>query len=673
MGTAGEALRVLGGPAKVRHRDVRYPWAVFEVVARDGLARTGRLATAHGVVETPALLPVVHPERAEIPPRELASRFGVRAVMTNAYILYRGGRKDDAVARGVHAVLGFDGPVMTDSGAFQSHVYGDVAVGNAEIVEFQRAIGSDLGTMLDVFSEPEHSRSRAGADVDETLRRAAEAATVRGTMALVGAVQGGLHADERERCARELSKLDVAVAAIGGVVPLFESYRFRDLVRVIVASKRGLSPALPVHLFGAGHPMVFSLAVLLGCDLFDSASYVKYARDGRMMFPDGTRHAADLVESPCECPTCAAHPMSELRASPRLLAEHNLYVSLGEMRRVREAVRDGGVWELAEVRARAHPSLLDGLRELRRHVAWLERFEPVSRTRAVFYTGAETIHRPIFHRYRARLIERYRPPRRRALAMFPEGPRPFGRHRASAISRILSESNAHVLVKSAFGPVPIELDEMYPIGQALVPTELDLEVQEALEVFARHFIAGAGYEFGAMWEGDATLESLQAHDGRPGPADLDAWRVRAVADMQFGRGAADALFSNPLKIVKSRKTGRIRNVMSDGRHVVSMRAHDGLFTLKLAGARRLHAAFSPPSMRVIVDAETAPFYRAGANVFAKFVRGADPDLRPGDEVIVVDPADAIIATGQARMNAEELRSFRRGVAVRVREGVPLSP
>src|SRR3970282_1171259 len=118
----------------------------------------------------------------------------------------------------------FPGPIMTDSGAFQQHVYGDVDVSNREIVEYQARIGSDLVTMLDVFSEPEHTRSRASADVDETLTRAAEAAAVKaawpgGRVALVCAVQGGVHPEERSRCAQELSELEVDVAAIGGVVP----------------------------------------------------------------------------------------------------------------------------------------------------------------------------------------------------------------------------------------------------------------------------------------------------------------------------------------------------------------------------------------------------------------------------------------------------------------------
>src|SRR5947209_14108240 len=97
-------------------------------------------------------------------------------------------------------------------------------------------------------------------------------------MSLVGAVQGCLHPDLRERCARSVSSLDVAVCAIGGVVPLLETYRFRALVPVTIASKKGLDPSKPVHLFGPGHPPVFRLATLLGCALSASARYRKYAR-----------------------------------------------------------------------------------------------------------------------------------------------------------------------------------------------------------------------------------------------------------------------------------------------------------------------------------------------------------------------------------------------------------
>jgi 7-cyano-7-deazaguanine tRNA-ribosyltransferase len=644
---------------------------VFEVIDRDGLGRLGRLETRHGAVRTPALMPVINPNQILIPPAEMATRFRAEIVITNAYILYKEEATRQAVAeKGVHDLLQFTGPIMTDSGAFQQHVYGDVQVTNRDIVQFQGAIGSDLGTMLDVFSEPEHSWERASADVDETLTRAAEAASVKGEMALVGAVQGGVHPDVRTRCAQGLSKLAVDVAAIGGVVPLMETYRFRDLVRVIIASKQGLTPRLPVHLFGAGHPMVFALVALLGCDLFDSASYAKYARAGRMMFPDGTRHAEEIEYTSCECPACTSRTPEEMRKDERGIAEHNLWVSFAEIGRVRQAIKGGELWELAERRCRAHPSLLEGLKELRKHNEWLERFEPVSRHTALMYTGPETIHRPILYRFRARLQSRYSSPRPRTLVMFPEAAKPYGLHYASAMEKVQEVCNAHFLVKSAFGPVPIELDEMYPISQSLVPQQLDLEVVEAMEVWARQFIVGAGYEFGVVWEGDPTLASLEPRREAREPIDWDVERVRATADMQFGRGAADALLAGKVELVTSKRTGRIRNVIVDGRHVLSMRAHDGMFSLRAEGGKLLHAGLPAPSLRVVVETETAEFNRQGKNVFAKFVGEADSDLRPGDEVLVVDREDRLAAVGQALLNPEEMIAFERGLAVKVREGLP---
>ena len=402
---------------------------MFEIIDRDGLARLGRLETRHGSVQTPALLPVINPNNIVIPPAEMVNRFGAEIVITNAYILHRS-RRNGSTEEDVHMRLAYQGPIMTDSGAYQQHVYGDVKTSNEEIVRYQASIGSDLVTMLDVFSEPHHSRLEAATGVDETLRRAAEAASIREELgkdafALVGAVQGGVHPEERTRCAVELSKLGVDVAAIGGVVPLMESYRFRDLVQVIVASRQGLSPRLPVHLFGAGHPMLFALAALLGCDLFDSASYVKYARAGRMMFVDGTRHASELAYRTCECRSCTEHTPRELEKDEGAIASHNLAVSFAEIDRVRQAIKAGDLWELVERRCRAHPALLDGLKELRRHAAWLERFEPISRHSALFYTGPETVYRPILHRFRTRVQERYSPPRHRTLVMFGEGAKPY--------------------------------------------------------------------------------------------------------------------------------------------------------------------------------------------------------------------------------------------------------
>jgi len=641
---------------------------VFELKDRDGLGRAGTIETKRGRVTTPNLAPVLHPIVHEITAKEMKDRFGAEIVMTNSYTVWRSESRQRALEQGIHRLIDFDGPVMTDSGAFQSHVYGGADVTNQEIVTFQREIGSDFGTVLDVFSEPEHDRHRVEADMMETLARAREAAGIRGEMSLVGAVQGGVFADLREKCAHELSKVDVSIHAIGGVVPLMESYRFRDLAKVIIAAKRGLGPERPVHLFGAGHPMVFALAVLLGCDLFDSSSYDKYARAGRMMFSDGTRHLEEMESLPCDCPACSAHSAEDFRQDAKLLARHNLFASFEELRTVRNAIKTGELWELVERRCRSHPALLDALRELRLHADFLQEFEPPSRPGAFMYVGPESVNRPGLQRLRKLLQTRYSPPNKETLLIFPEGPKPYARRREWEIEAISRRCGAHMIVKSALGPVPIELDELYPFSQSIVPEELDVETLEASEVFAQQYVRAHGYKQGFTWAGPDTLNELpKATDG--GKPDWDMMRVRAVADFQFGRGAADALLGGKIEFVKSSNTYRIRNVIRDGKHILSMRAHDGMFSLKVDGGRLLHRAFIPPALRVVVETDTAEFNRQGKNVFAKFVLDCDSELRPGDECLVVDQKDELVAVGRLFMTRGEMLAFERGVAVHVREGV----
>ena len=146
---------------------------LFEITARDGRGRLGRLHTEHGILETPALLPVINPNIKTIEPREMWDRYGIGALITNSYIIWKHeGLKDVATSDGVHALLDYPGVIMTDSGTFQAYVYGDVEVGVEEIVEFQRSIGVDIATMLDVFSRPDMTEEQVAQCVQETLERA---------------------------------------------------------------------------------------------------------------------------------------------------------------------------------------------------------------------------------------------------------------------------------------------------------------------------------------------------------------------------------------------------------------------------------------------------------------------------------------------------------------------
>ncbi len=647
----------------------------MELVRRDGLARICRLHTRQGELETPCLLPVINPRLVTISPRELYDVFGFRALITNSYIIRNDQRlREEALEGGVHAMLDYPGIIMTDSGTFQSHMYGDVDLINRDIVEFQRDIGSDIGTVLDIFAEPDWSKERTAGSLEVTLERTMEAAGLKGEMLLAGVVQGSIYPDLREMCARRLSEMEVDVNPIGGVVPLMENYRFAELVDVIVAAKKGLRPDRPVHLFGAGHPMLFALAALLGCDMFDSASYAKFARDDRFMFLEGTFRLQDMKALECQCPACFGHGLEEIRGMPpaqrtALIARHNLWISKTELDRVRRAILEGDLWELVERRCRSHPALLDALRALERHQGFLEGFEPLSREHALFYTGPETLNRPVFLRYQKRLAERYAHPATEVGVTFEEAEKPYSRTLRPLIDSILAVSDAHFHVISPFGPVPIELDEAYPISQSLFPAQRDSQTVERTKELMEVLAHTHRYKMALILDGDGTLEFLRTFAPGKGTFDIDMARVRAVADLQFGRGAAAALLDGEVSLVKSKNVDRVRNVLVDGEHVLSMRAEDGFFTVRPAGARRLLRGLPSPRLRVMVQDDAVEFNRQGKNVFCPFVIDADPDIHPQEEVLVVDKDDALVAIGRAQMTRGEMLSFRKGVAVKVREGV----
>lgn len=646
---------------------------MFELKERDGLARIGELTTKHGKVTTPVLLPVVNPNQLTITPREMRERFGVQMLITNSYIIWSDQRLRQRIeGSDVHRLLDFDGPVMTDSGTFQNYVYGDVQVDPKEIVQFQASIGTDVGTILDVFSEPSFTKEQTQKAVDVTLERAKASVPLKGGMLLAGTVQGGIYPDLRERCAKELSALDFDVHPIGGVVPLLEGYRYADIAEIVITSKMHLDPSRPVHLFGAGHPMVFPMAALLGCDMFDSASYAKYAREERVMYPTGTRFLSDLHDLACDCPSCSRTSVAELRQMEpgertRRIAEHNLHISLREIKKVKNAIHEGSIWELVEMRARAHPALLHALKVIVKHSDFLERTEPASRCGAFFYCGPESCRRPTVARYRERYFQRYRKPKTKVLVGFSESTKPYGRNYYKEIEAVSSKTDASFVVASFFGPVPIELDEMYPIAQSVIPPEVDAEAAELFRETMERHAHTHGYPLAVMWDGDETLRFLEEVAPGGGRLDMDTMRVRAVLDMQFGRGAADILDGRKVEIFKSPRTGKIRTVQIDGVHALSMRAHDGRFTLKMEGARLLMQALAPPGMRVTVEDEPAEFSRKGTNVFAKFVAGCDPEIRPGDDVMVVNTKGELVAVGRATMNSDEMRAFRRGIAVRVKD------
>ncbi|NLN71992.1 MAG: DUF5591 domain-containing protein, partial [Thermoplasmatales archaeon] len=342
----------------------------------------------------------------------------------------------------------------------------------------------------------------------------------------------------------------------------------------------------------------------------------------------------------------------------KTIARHNLYQIRNEMNTVKRYLSEGRLWELAENRCRSHPALLEGLRRLYDHSEFLERTEPVSRDGAMFYSGVETRGRPSFLRYSKRIVSRYVPPTKKA-ALFLESGKPYSRCYAEEFGACRDAGFTPVVI-SPFGPVPAELDEIYPLAQSVFPMQREYDIGEEEDELLSCFMDNAGFEEIALWpvDTDVTGEGY----------DVDVERARAVARYQFGIAAADALIRGDIELVTSRKTGKIRNVISDGEHVLSMRAGDGLFTLREEGARRILSAVPAPHMRVVVNDDSVPFVSQGRNAFCRFVLSADPEIRPMEEVIVTDSEDSFVATGRALLTADEISSMSKGVAVKVRSG-----
>lgn len=639
---------------------------MFEITRRDGLARIGKFTTNSGkTMETPALFPVVNPKICTVPPRELYDTFGFKSLITNSYIIKNTPElKEKAQSVGLHEMLDFPGIIMTDSGTFQSHMYGEVELTNEEIIEFQKSIGTDIGTVLDIFTEPYWTKEQTAKSIEVTLERTQQACEMKGDMMINGVAQGSIYTDLREDCARRMATMDIDVHPIGGVVPLMEQYRYSELVDVVMSSKKGLNPNRPVHLFGAGHPMILALAALMGCDFFDSASYAKFARDDRMMFVDGTFRLQDMESLDCNCPACRGHTLAEIRKMKnkertKLIAEHNLYQITQELALVRRYIREGRLWELAEIRCRAHPALLDALRKLREYQDVMEMYDPISREGAMFYTGPESRGRPVYKRYLDRIGTRYVPPTDKAVIFADCRGKPYSRPYTEEFDRARKAGYTPIVV-SPFGPVPAELDEMYPLAQSLFPEIMDMETETESERITFQFLSHMGFK--------SVIEPEQIPADGTEEYDADLLRAKAVARYQFGIEAADALFRGKIELITSKKTGKIRNVISDGEHVLSMRAGDGMYTLRMEGAKRIVAAVPAPRMRVSVMDDAIPFVSEGRNVFAQFVLDCDPMLRPMEEVIVTDRNDNPIATGRAFLIPFEIRQMRKGMAVKVRSG-----
>ena len=372
---------------------------LFEISKTDLAGRIGSIHTNHGKIETPAYVPVIHPVKQTIPSKKI-KEIGFDLVITNAYIT-RNGYGDEAIKKGIHNIIDFDRAIMTDSGGYQVLEYGDVEVSPPEMASFEKGILTDFAIPLDKPTGFGMPIKKAEAYVKHTLqvsKKTLEDSEDNGQI-WIGPIQGGEHFDLVAKSTKSLVKMGFQMLALGSPVEFMESYEYRLLAQMIVAAKKQMPHSIPLHLFGAGHPLTIPFAIALGCDTFDSASYMLYAKKHRYITDDGTRYLKDITVFPCNCEICSKYTPDEFRsleATEKInqLAIHNLHAIKLEVDKVKQAIHEGRLWEYVIKKARAHPKLFEMIEVMTENYEFLGLSTPKFKEKAIFLYDKEDQFRP---------------------------------------------------------------------------------------------------------------------------------------------------------------------------------------------------------------------------------------------------------------------------------------
>jgi queuine tRNA-ribosyltransferase len=360
----------------------------FEILARDPSsgARLGLLHTPHGVIETPAFMPVGTGATVKGMTQEGLEALGVQVLLANAYHLYlRPGHEVIRAAGGLHRFMSWPHPILTDSGGFQvmslkslqrvtedgvefrSHIDGSRHFFSPEkAVEIQLALGSDMMMILDEclpYRSSEETARRAVKLTGRWARRArdyyrawAETSGNPHAHALYGIVQGGVHLPLRRESAEEMQEIGFDGYALGGLSvgePKPLTYEVTEF------TVKQLPENAPRYLMGVGTPRDLAECVARGIDQFDCVMPTRNARNACVFTSQGrlvvksSRYATDNqpLDPACECEVCRRYSRSYIRhlfVSGEMLAAilatcHNLYFYLDSMKKIRQAIRAGNL------------------------------------------------------------------------------------------------------------------------------------------------------------------------------------------------------------------------------------------------------------------------------------------------------------------------------------------
>jgi len=442
---------------------------LFEISKTDLAGRIGTLYTNHGKIETPAFVPVIHPVKQTIPSKKI-KEIGFDLVITNAYIT-RNSYGDEAIKRGIHDIIDFDSAIMTDSGGYQVLEYGDVEVSPPEMANFEKGILTDFAIPLDKPTGYGLPLKKAEAYVKHTLKvskQTLEDSENNGQI-WIGPIQGGEHFDLVAKSTKSLVKMGFQMLALGSPVEFMVSYEYRLLAQMIVAAKKQMPHSMPLHLFGAGHPLTIPFAIALGCDTFDSASYMLYAKKLRYITDDGTRYLKDITIFPCNCEICSKYTPDEFRQLDETekinqLAIHNLYAIKLEVDKVKQAIHEGRLWEYVIKKARAHPKLFEMIEVMTENYEFLGLGTPKFKEKSIFLFDRYDQFRPevqAFHN----IVREFKTKKNKLLVTKEYSTKPgYLTPQYLALSKKFKDFDSIQVChyNPQLGLIPIEISDIYP-------------------------------------------------------------------------------------------------------------------------------------------------------------------------------------------------------------------
>ncbi|MGY5852348.1 MAG: DUF5591 domain-containing protein [Candidatus Thorarchaeota archaeon] len=551
----------------------------------------------------------------------------------------------------------------------------------------------------------ELSASAAQADIHYQLESAKKLSEIISPSQIIIRISHNLNPDELTPILSELTEIGVRIAAI----QITGSYDSRDLDSLMLRSH--LPRDWVVVALGRVHPHMIPLLYYLGVDILDIGHAWESASFSRRLWRLDSEKITDRPYRYCMCSTCQGVQSLSLLDSDELdhtLVQHNGSLYKEVLSESEQALNSGTLRWLIESFTHATPTATSLLRQIDTSLySFLEEFTPTTGSGVVQLIGPESYNSPPVKRFRDILSERYTPPvEKRIILLLPcSAKKPYSNSKShkrlgetldSALGNIRHQV-AETILTSPLGVVPRELERIYPAANYNIPVTGTWDAEEiklAADALVTHLgkfdepcvvvahVKG-GYRDIVQAAEDRVTQSIIYTIDDKSPTSRDSMEsltevlrdlrellslesspptslrdtLRATADFQFGEGVGKILIPDAAKF--SGKLYRMVIARYESEQLCSYIADSGLLSLTIAGARRIAhlnrywVRFKGTEIK-------------GGSLFAIGIDEADPNIRPGDEVVIIGPNDEVMAVGRSEMSGSEMCAFKKGRGVTIR-------